>query len=119
MNFPRLIAISLLVTSGLAQAQKPQDGMAMPSQANQTTSQSFGVLTEAVVQRIDTARGEIVLKHGDIPNLAMPPMTMAFDANGKMLRKVKVGDSVRFHAEITGGRPALTHIEQAGGGISK
>jgi Cu/Ag efflux protein CusF len=119
MNFPRLIAISLLVTSGLAQAQKPQDGMTMLSPANQSTSQSFGVLTDAVVQRIDTARGEIVLKHGDIPNLGMPAMTMAFDANGKMLRKVKAGDNVRFHAEITGGRPALTHIEQADVGTNK
>lgn len=70
------------------------------------------MMTDAVVQKIDTAKGLIVLKHGDIPNLAMPAMTMGFDvADQKMLSQVKAGDKVRFHVEVMKGKPTVTHLE--------
>jgi acyl dehydratase len=53
-----------------------------------------------------------VLKHGDIPNIAMPAMTMGFDvADKKMLDPVKAGDKVRFHVEVIQGKPTVTHLE--------
>ena len=53
-----------------------------------------------------------MLKHGDIPNLAMPAMTMGFDvADRKMLTQVKTGDKVRFHVEVMKGKPTVTHLE--------
>ncbi|RQO39699.1 metal transporter [Variovorax sp. KBW07] len=73
-----------------------------------------GMLTDAVVQKTDTAAGVIVLKHGDIPNLAMPAMTMGFDVvDRKMLDGVKAGDKVRFHVEVVKGKPTVTHMEAA------
>ncbi|MBC7395254.1 MAG: copper-binding protein, partial [Variovorax sp.] len=42
------------------------------------------------------ANGEIVLKHGDIPNLGMPAMTMAFEADAATLKRVKAEEKVRF-----------------------
>jgi Cu(I)/Ag(I) efflux system membrane protein CusA/SilA len=84
--------------------------MKMPS----PSQQAAGMLTDAVVQKIDTAGGVIVLKHGDIPNIAMPPMTMGFDvADRKMLDPLKAGDKVKFHVEIMKGKPTVTHIETA------
>ncbi|MDX4954718.1 copper-binding protein [Delftia acidovorans] len=96
--------------AGTAQAQISKDDMSsmkMPAPSQQAT----GVLTEAIVQKIDQAGGTIVLKHGDIPNLAMPAMTMGFDvADRKMLTQIKMGDKVRFHVEVVNGKPTVTHI---------
>lgn len=72
-----------------------------------------GTLTDAVVQRIDVARGEVILQHGDILNLGMPAMTMAFEADRKMLDRIRPGDKVRFHAEILEGKLIVTQIERA------
>mgnify|MGYP000925988988 CR=1 FL=1 len=88
--------------------------MKMPatSQSGQPGQQAAPMMTDAVVQKIDTAKGLLVLKHGDIPNLAMPAMTMGFDvADRKMLTQVKTGDKVRFHVEVMKGKPTVTHLE--------
>lgn len=106
------LAFALLIASAAAaQAQMPKDDMSsmkMPA----PSQNAAGMLTDAVVQKIDAASGVIVLKHGDIPNLAMPAMTMGFDvADRKMLDQVKAGDKVRFHVEIMKGKPTVTHLE--------
>lgn len=109
MNFFYPLAFALLAgLAGAAQAQMPKDDK--PS----VKAPAPGMLTDAVVQKIDSARGVIVLKHGDIPNLAMPPMTMGFDvAEKQMLEQVKPGDKVRFHVEVLKGKPTVTHLEAA------
>lgn len=38
---------------------------------------------------------------------------MAFEAGKKALGKLKVGDKLRFHAEIVKGKPTVTHFERA------
>lgn len=108
-----LCAIALLVTASAANAQKTMEGMPMPAGSTKAATKPVGLLTDAIIQRIDTAQGEIVLKHGDIPNLGMPAMTMAFEADAQTLKGVKAGEKVRFHAEIMNGKPTLTHIEAA------
>ncbi|MGJ7500278.1 copper-binding protein [Variovorax sp. ZT5P49] len=110
VSYPLALAL-FAGLAGAAQAQMPKDDMSsmkMPA----PSQQSAGMLTDAVVQKIDQAGGVIVLKHGDIPNLAMPAMTMGFDvADRKMLTQVKAGDKVRFHVEVVKGKPTVTHIE--------
>lgn len=110
MKVLHTLAFALLAASAAAQAQMAKDGMSSmkPPAAGQ---QAAVTMTDAVVQKIDTANGVIVLKHGDIPNLAMPPMTMGFDvADKKMLDSVKSGDKVRFHVEVVNGKPTVTHL---------
>ncbi len=59
-------------------------------------------MTEGEVRKVDKAAGTMTLKHGEIKNLGMPPMTMVFKAKkASLLDKVKVGDKVRFTAEAT------------------
>ncbi|KAB2311564.1 copper-binding protein [Betaproteobacteria bacterium SCN2] len=71
-------------------------------------------MSDAVVRRIDAAAGKITLKHGPIANLDMPPMTMVFRVQPpELLHKVKVGDSVKFHAVDIGGTYTVTAIEAA------
>jgi Cu/Ag efflux protein CusF len=48
---------------------------------------------EAEVRRVDAAAGKISLKHGDIKNLDMPPMSMVFQLQDKtLLGNIKAGD---------------------------
>ena len=57
-------------------------------------------LTDAEVRKVDKANGKITLKHGEIKNLDMPPMTMVFTVTDKaMLENVKAGDKVQFSAD--------------------
>ena len=59
-------------------------------------------MTEGEVRKVDKNAGTITLKHGEIRNIGMPPMTMVFRAkNASMLDRVKAGDKVRFTAEKT------------------
>lgn len=57
-------------------------------------------LAEGEVRKVDAKNGKITLKHGEIKNLDMPPMTMVFTAQDKaLLQDVKAGDKVRFAAD--------------------
>lgn len=67
----------------------------------------------AEVRRIDAAAGKISLKHGDIPNLDMPPMTMVFQVRDPAsLAGLKVGDPVRFTADQLQGAYTVLSIEK-------
>jgi len=71
-------------------------------------------LTDAEVRKVDKAAGKITLKHGEIKNLDMPPMTMVFGVKDKaLLDKVKAGDKVKFSAEKEGGQYVVTGVEAA------
>ena len=53
----------------------------------------------------------MTLKHGEIANMQMPAMTMAFGvADKKMLNGVKTGDKVKFKLEMVGNAPTVTQI---------
>jgi Cu/Ag efflux protein CusF len=59
-----------------------------------------GALTDGEVRKVDKAAGKITLKHGEIKNLDMPPMTMVFGVKDKaLLDKFKKGDLVQFAAD--------------------
>jgi Cu(I)/Ag(I) efflux system periplasmic protein CusF len=102
-----LIAAVLAAAAAQAWAQ----GMSMPAKSA-ATSASAMPLVDGEVRKLDPAEGLVVLKHGDIPNLAMPGMTMGFDvADKKMLDGLKVGDKVRFQAEMVKGKATVTELK--------
>jgi Cu(I)/Ag(I) efflux system periplasmic protein CusF len=68
--------------------------------------------TDGEVQRIDPRAQEITIKHGPIPHLNMPAMTMPFAVKDPMmLRQVKAGDKVKFTAENIDNQAVITNIE--------
>jgi Cu(I)/Ag(I) efflux system periplasmic protein CusF len=68
--------------------------------------------TDGEVKKVDKAASKVTIKHGEIKNLNMPPMTMVFSTkDAKMLDKVKAGDKVRFSAEDNKGKLVVTEIE--------
>ena len=74
-------------------------------------------LTEGEVRRVDTRAQTITLKHGEIKNLDMPPMTMAFKVQDPaLLSEIKAGDKVRFTADKLGGNYTVLSLEPVGTG---
>ncbi|MDP3537579.1 MAG: copper-binding protein [Azonexus sp.] len=71
-------------------------------------------LSDGLVKKIDAKAGEIVIQHGQLDSIGMPPMTMAFGVADKAwLGKLKAGDKIRFAAEMKGGNAIVSHYEMA------
>lgn len=80
---------------------------------NPPTAQA-DVMTDGVVRRVDAANGKLTLRHRPIVNLDMPAMTMVFRVRPPELMKgLKVGDAVRFHAESIDDTLTVTAIYPA------
>jgi Cu(I)/Ag(I) efflux system periplasmic protein CusF len=63
------------------------------------------------VTRIDRAQAKLTLKHGPVPNLEMPAMTMAYRVKDPAwLDQLKVGDRVRFDADKVGGQFTVVRL---------
>jgi Cu(I)/Ag(I) efflux system protein CusF len=72
------------------------------------------VMSDGVVRKIDASGGRITLKHGPIANLDMPGMTMVFRVQPPtLLKDLKVGDAVKFHAESINDALTVTAIAVA------
>ena len=91
--------------------------LAAPSRAQSqalTEGPSQGATTRAAVTKIDRAGHRVTLKHAEIKNLDMPPMTMIFHvADASTLQGVEVGDRVRFTAARIEGRYTVTGLSKA------
>ena len=71
-------------------------------------------MTAGEITKLDKAGGRVTLKHGEIKNLDMPPMTMVFRvADPKLLDSVNVGDRVQFIAEKLNGQFTVTALNKA------
>jgi hypothetical protein len=78
---------------------RPQQGQALPT-------------VEGEVRKVDKASGKISLRHGEIKNLDMPPMSMVFQVKDTaLLDKVKAGDKVRFTVDQVNGDYTVMSIE--------
>ena len=93
----RRMALSAIITAAAA--------LALPAAAQDASGE---------VTKLDKTQGRITLRHGEIRNLDMPPMTMVFRVSDpKLLEAVSVGDKVRFSAEKIGGHYTVTAIAKA------
>src|SRR3954468_19517391 len=94
-----LIAFGVLLTFAAAfgvtghAADPPKSGGAVAGAARDA-------LSSGEVKNVDKGSGKITIKHGPLPNLDMPGMTMAFRVSEPaMLDHVKAGDRIKFRAE--------------------
>lgn len=75
---------------------------------------AMSTLTDGLVKKIDAKAGEVVIQHGQLDSIGMPPMTMAFGvADKSWLGKLKAGDKIRFAAEMKGSQPIVSRYEMA------
>jgi Cu/Ag efflux protein CusF len=82
--------------------------------AGHKTAPTAAPLSDGLVKKIDKAAGEIVIQHGQLDSIGMPPMTMAFGVADKAwLNKLKPGDRIRFAAEMKGSQAIVSRYEMA------
>lgn len=114
-TFPRRLAFALLLAAhsagpAFAQAHDSHAGHGTPA----ATAAAAAELTRAEVRKVDRATGKLTLRHEEIRNLGMPPMTMVFQvARPALLDGLQAGDPVRFAADKIGGAYTVTRIEKA------
>jgi uncharacterized cupredoxin-like copper-binding protein/Cu/Ag efflux protein CusF len=93
-------------TATAAEAKKDSTSVAVAMAATD--------LAQGEIRKVDADNKKITIKHGEIKNLDMPPMTMVFQVKDEgMLSKVKAGDKVRFKAEKSGGAFVVTDLQPA------
>lgn len=111
MNTNNLFAATVLA---LASAYASAQGMSGVSMTAKPAAAAAALpFVQGEVQRVDTSNGIVVLRHADIPNLAMPAMTMGYGVTDKdLLANVKAGDKVLFQADMVKGKPTVTAIRR-------
>jgi len=69
---------------------------------------------DAEVRRVDAGAGKITLRHGEIPNLDMPPMTMVFQVpDPALLDGIRPGDRLLITADRVDGAFTVLSVEPA------
>ena len=82
---------------------------ALPS----TDATTAAEMSEGVVRKVDAEQKKITIRHGELKNLDMPPMTMVFQvADPAFVEQVNVGDEVKFVAEKREGKYTVMRIEK-------
>jgi Cu/Ag efflux protein CusF len=70
--------------------------------------------TDGEVRKIEKEAGKLTLRHGEVKNLDMRAMTMAWKLKDPaMLDNLKVGDKILFTAEKLNGQFTITGVKSA------
>lgn len=110
----KIIAIAFTVAAALAVPAWAQNPATDHAAHHDATEASSGPMAEGEVRKVDKATRKITLKHGPIPSIDMPAMTMAYPVKDPaLLDKAKPGEKVEFRAEMIGGVATVTQLEQA------
>ena len=71
-------------------------------------------MADGEIRKISKETGKLTIKHGEIKNLDMPPMTMVFRVKDPaMLDAVKPGDKVKVSIDRVGGQFTVMQMEAA------
>lgn len=69
-------------------------------------------MTDGEIRKIDKENGKVTIKHAEIKNLDMPPMSMVFNVKDKaLLDKVQVGEKIQFVVIMDAGKMVVTDIK--------
>lgn len=108
-----LAAVAIGVSFATTAVAQSADGHAAHHAAQAAQQPWTAAPSEGEVRKVDRDRRTILLKHGAIANLQMPPMTMMFIVrDAAMLDGVRPGDKVRFAAENVAGELSITRLER-------
>jgi len=69
---------------------------------------------DGTIRRVDTSSQKMTIKHEEIKELSMPPMTMVFRLKDPMWTvQFKVGDLIQFRVvDLGGGRLQVIELER-------
>jgi Cu(I)/Ag(I) efflux system protein CusF len=113
-SHPRLAALAtaacLLATPAWAQTGHGSHG----AHGGQAAADRTSDFVDAEVRRIDAGRQRVTLRHAEIKDLAMPPMTMVFAvAEPAMLQRLQAGDRVQVRIAQRGSTYTITELRPA------
>ena len=105
------VAVMLATATVAARTTQPDDHSSHHPQAASATSTDVAK-AEGEVRKVDKDAKKLTLRHGPIPNLEMPDMTMVFRvADPQMLDGLEVKQKVRFTADRIEGQLTVTSLE--------
>ncbi len=108
-KIPTTLLLTALILAGPTMAQTANEHASHHPVANQTAATD---LTDGEIRKIDRDAKKITIKHGEIKNLEMPPMTMVFQVRDPaLLDKVQAGDKVQFKVMKDGGALVVTDLQ--------
>ena len=106
-----LLSVLALILAGTVELTAPQRAEAT-SHTMGSGMQTMTDMADGEVRKVDKDAKKITLRHGELKQLDMPPMTMVFQVKDPaLLDKVKAGDKVKFRAQNSGGTMIVTDIE--------
>lgn len=114
----KLIIVSAMVCTatafaGAALAADDMAGMKMKTGAMDTASSTDTALTDAVVKKVDPSTGMVTLQHGELKNIGMSAMTMAYKAkDASMVKRAKEGEKVKVRVESVNGTLTIVKLEK-------
>ena len=108
------LMFAVLMVAGVASGAAFADDKHHKGGAMKDAAMKDAAMTDAEVRKVDKDAKKITLKHGEIKNLDMPPMTMVFRVkDDAMLDNVKAGDKVKVAIDKVGGQFTVMKIEPA------
>ena len=111
----RVLTLGLLLglaTAASVQARPATEGHDGGGSATNAAAAADASMTEGEVRKVDRGAQKLTLRHGPIPNLEMPDMTMVFRvADPKMLDGLEPRKKVRFKADRVGGQITVMQLE--------
>ena len=100
-----------LTLAGAALAADDMAGMKMNSGATDAMVPNNAALTDAVVKKVDPSTGMVTLQHGELKNIGMSPMTMAYKAkDASMVKQAKEGEKVKVRVENVDGTLTIVKL---------
>lgn len=107
-----LAAALSFALAGPALAQMTMDHGKMGMDKDKMPMAAAPGMTDGEIRKIDKEQGKVTIKHAEIKNLDMPPMSMVFGVKDKaMLDKVQVGEKIQFVVIMDAGKMVVTEIK--------
>lgn len=110
MKSNKFIAVLFITASWVSMQTLAADMQNTDSHKEKVVAEATQPMSTGEVKKIDKEQGKITIKHGELNNLGMPPMTMVFHVKDvAMLDTLKAGQTIKFIAENVNG--ALTVVK--------
>jgi Cu/Ag efflux protein CusF len=107
-----LLTITPAFAGSHASAPIEKDPAKAEAVAPLQTPSTAAAMADGEVRKVDKENKKMTIRHGEIKNLDMPPMSMVFQVRDPaLLDKIKPGDKIRFSAEKSEGAFVVTAIE--------
>ncbi|WP_176058477.1 copper-binding protein [Paraburkholderia sp. BCC1876] len=100
-----------MTLAGAALAADDMAGMKMSGGAMDAAAPANAALTDAVVKKVNPSTGMVTLQHGDLKNIGMSAMTMAYKAkDASMVSQIKEGEKVKVRVEEVDGTLTIVKL---------